>query len=104
MTFKYLVWVKEEREIAMPVLWAGNQLALPSTVRFTLVLWKELCTWSQVIKVLVLALEICNFVIVAILFILSEPLISQQWTRNGRVSNSEFPFNSSMYYDHIDDM
>lgn len=38
-------------------------------------------------KVLVLVLELCNFVIIAILFILSEPVTSQLWKKNGRVSN-----------------
>lgn len=85
----------------MPVkgkIWAGKQLALPSTVRFTLVLWKKLCTWSQVTKVLLPVLEIHNFVTTAMFFILSGPLISQLWKWNGRVSNSEFPSNSSMFY------
>lgn len=49
----------------MPVqgtIWAGKQLALPSPVRLTLVLWKELCSWSQVTKVLLPVVEIRNFV------------------------------------------
>lgn len=85
----------------MPVqgkIWAGKQLALPSTVRFTLVLWKEHCTWSQVTKVLLPVLERHNFVTTALFFILSGPLISQLWKWKGRVSNSEFPSNSSMFY------
>lgn len=86
----------------MPVqgkIWAGKQLALRSTVRVTLVLWKELCTWSQVTKVPLPVLEKCNFVTIAMSFILSGPLIPQLWKWNGRVSNSEFPLNSSMFYD-----
>lgn len=45
--------VKEGTETAMSVqgkIWAGKQRVPPSTVRLTLVLWKELCAWSHVTK------------------------------------------------------